>query len=67
VRKMTGYTSISIILWNSIILFSAFKVQKNWREILEMLQVYNKIVLAVVILIVIVWLIKILKGKFVKS
>jgi membrane protein DedA with SNARE-associated domain len=67
VRKMTGYTSISIILWNSIILFSAFKVQKNWREILDMLQVYNKVVLAIVVLIVIIWLIKIFKGKFVKS
>jgi membrane protein DedA with SNARE-associated domain len=66
VQKMTGYTLISIVLWNSIILFSAFKVQKNWREILEMIQVYNKVVLAVVILIVIVWLIKIFKGKFVK-
>ena len=67
VRKMTGYTSISIVLWNGIILFSAFKVQKNWREILGMIQVYNKVVLAVVILIVIIWLIKILKGKFVKN
>jgi len=67
VQKMTGYTLISIILWNSIILFSAFKVQKNWREILGMIQVYNKVVLTVVILIVIVWLIKIFKGKFVKS
>jgi membrane protein DedA with SNARE-associated domain len=67
VQKMTGYTSISIILWNSIILFSAFKVQKNWREILGMIQVYNKVVLTVVIIIVIVWLIKIFKGKFAKS
>ena len=67
VQKMTGYTLISIILWNSIILFSAFKIQKNWREILGMIQVYNKVVLTVVILIVIVWLIKILKGKFAKS
>jgi membrane protein DedA with SNARE-associated domain len=67
VRKMTGYTLISIVLWNSIILISAFKVQKNWREILEMIQVYNKVVLTVVILIIIVWLVKIFKGKFVKS
>lgn len=67
VRKMTGYTLISIVLWNSIILFSAFKVQKNWREILEMIQVYNKVVLTGVILIVIVWLIKIFKGKFVRG
>ena len=66
-KKMTGYTLISILLWNSIVLFSAFKVQKNWREILQMIQVYNKVVLTLVILIVIVWLIKILKGKFLKN
>jgi membrane protein DedA with SNARE-associated domain len=66
-QKMTGYTSISILLWNSIILFSAFKIQKNWREILAMIQVYNKVVLTVVIIVVIVWLIKIFKGKFVKN
>jgi membrane protein DedA with SNARE-associated domain len=66
-KKMTIYTSISIILWNSIILFSAFKVQQNWRKILEVIQVYNKVVLAVVILIAILWLVKIFKGKFIKS
>lgn len=66
-KKMTVYTSISILLWNSIILFSAFKIQEKWREILGMIQVYNKVVLTVIILIVIIWLLKILKGKFVKS
>jgi len=66
-KKMTVYTSISILLWNSIILFSAFKIQEKWREILGMIQVYNKVVLTIVILIVIIWLLKILKGKFVKS
>ena len=63
-RKMTIYTSLSIILWNGIILFSAFKVQQNWRKILQMLQIYNKIVLAVLILILIVWLAKIMRDKF---
>lgn len=66
VQKMTGYTVISIVIWNSIILFAAFKVQKNWREILGMIQVYNKVVLAVVILIVIVWFLKTFKSKFAK-
>ena len=67
VKKMTGYTLISILLWNSIILFSAFKIQENWREILEIIQLYNKVVLTVVILIVIIWLIKVFKGKPVRS
>lgn len=66
-KKMTVYTSISIILWNSIILLSAFKVQQNWRKILEVIQVYNKVVLGVVILVAIFWLVKIFKGKFVKN
>jgi membrane protein DedA with SNARE-associated domain len=63
VKKMTIYTSISILLWNGIILFSAFKVQQDWREILRMIQIYNKAVLAAVILIALVWLVKVFTGK----
>jgi membrane protein DedA with SNARE-associated domain len=62
-RKMIIYTSISIVLWNGIIVFSAFKVQQNWREILDMIQIYNKIVLAIVVLVGIVWLLKALGRK----
>lgn len=62
-KKMTVYTSISIVLWNGVILFSAFKVQQNWREILRMIQIYNKIVLALVILFVIGWLARIFTSK----
>jgi membrane protein DedA with SNARE-associated domain len=60
-RKMILYTSISIVLWNGIIVFSAFKVQQNWREILQMIQIYNKVVLAIVVLVGIAWLVKILR------
>jgi membrane protein DedA with SNARE-associated domain len=66
-RKMVVYTSISIILWNGIILLFAFKVQQNWREILQVLQIYNKVVLAAVALIVVVWLLKIVRGKSVNG
>ncbi|MGB8657944.1 MAG: DedA family protein [Candidatus Zixiibacteriota bacterium] len=66
-RKMTIYTSISVILWNGIVLFSAFKVQQNWRKILEMLQIYNKLVFAVVMLVAVLWLIKIIKSKSARS
>ena len=66
-QKMTVYTLISILLWNSIILFSAFKIQENWREILQIIQLYNKVVLTVVILIFVVWLIAVLRDKFVTS
>ncbi len=62
-KKMTIYTSISIILWNGIILFFAFKVQQNWREILRMIQIYNKVVLTIVVLIVLVWVVKVFRGK----
>jgi membrane protein DedA with SNARE-associated domain len=62
-RKMIIYTSISIVLWNGIIVFSAFKVQQNWREILGMIQIYNKVVLAVVVLVGIAWLVKVFARK----
>ncbi|NIN00800.1 MAG: hypothetical protein GTO24_22785 [candidate division Zixibacteria bacterium] len=62
-KKMTIYTSISIVLWNGIILFFAFKVQQNWREILRMIQIYNKVVLAIVVLLTVVWLVKVFAWK----
>jgi membrane protein DedA with SNARE-associated domain len=66
-KKMTIYTLISILLWNGIILFSAFKIQENWREILKMIQIYNKVVLTVVVLSCIIWFARILKGKFARN
>jgi membrane protein DedA with SNARE-associated domain len=66
-KKMTVYTSISIILWNGIILFSAFKVQQNWRKILEVIQVYNKVVLAIVVAVVMIWLVKVFRGKLIRK
>lgn len=66
-KKMTFYTSISIILWNSIILFSAFKIQQNWREILKMIQIYNKAVLTIVVVVALVWLVKVFRGKTVRK
>jgi membrane protein DedA with SNARE-associated domain len=67
IQKMTGYTFISILLWNGIILVSAFKIQENWREILQIIQLYNKVVLMVVMLIFVIWLVAIFRGKFVTS
>jgi len=66
-KKMTIYTSISIVLWNGIILLLAFKVQQNWKEILQALQIYNKIVLAAVILIAIVWLLRMFRRRSVNG
>jgi membrane protein DedA with SNARE-associated domain len=62
-KKMTIYTSISVILWNGIILFSAFKIQQNWRQILHMIQIYNRVVLALVVLVSIIWLVKTFRTK----
>ena len=66
-KKMTFYTSISIILWNGIILFSAFRVQQNWREILKIIQIYNKTVLIIVTVVALVWLVKVFRGKSTKK
>jgi len=63
-KKMIIYTSISIILWNGIILFSAFKVQQNWRRILEIMRIYNKVVLLVLILAAVIWLVKVMRDRW---
>jgi membrane protein DedA with SNARE-associated domain len=62
-KKMAIYTSISIVLWNGLILFFALKIQQNWREILKMIQIYNKVVLAIVVLLAIAWLVRVFTRK----
>ena len=66
-KKMTIYTSISILLWNGIILLFAFKVQQNWQEVLQILQIYNKAVLAIVAVAVLIWLLRMFRGKSVNG
>ena len=62
-KKMTIYTSISILLWNGIILLLAYKVQQNWREILRILQIYNKVVLVIVAVAALIWLLRTFRGR----
>jgi membrane protein DedA with SNARE-associated domain len=66
-KKMTIYTSISIVLWNGIILLFAFKVQQNWQEVLQILQIYNKVVLVIVALAAVIWLLRTFRGKSVNG
>jgi membrane protein DedA with SNARE-associated domain len=66
-KKMTIYTSISIILWNGIILLFAFKVQQNWQEVLRVLQIYNKVVLVIVAVAAVIWLLRTFRGKSVNG
>ena len=66
-KKMTIYTSISIVLWNGIILLFAFKVQQNWQEVLQILQIYNKVVLVIVAVAVVIWLLGVFRGKSVNG
>ena len=66
-KKMTIYTSISILLWNGIILLFAFKVQQNWQEVLQILQIYNKVVLVIVAVAALIWLLRMFRGKSVNG
>lgn len=42
---MIGYSSISIILWNLLIVFSAFLIHNNWRKLYHLTKIYNWTVL----------------------
>jgi len=49
VKKMIVYISISIALWNGLLIFLAAKLQQNWQALYKTFVVYNRAVLALVI------------------
>ena len=47
---------ISCATWNAMIIYLGSTVGKNWGKIIEFLRIYNRVVLAVVLLILIFWI-----------
>jgi membrane protein DedA with SNARE-associated domain len=48
---------ISCAVWNGLLIYLGSIVGKNWSKIIELLKVYNRLVLLVIILAVLIWLI----------
>jgi len=57
--SMTIFSGISVILWNSLLIFSAYYLKSNYEMVYEVFATYNKVVFIVVALIVIFF-----AGKF---
>lgn len=56
-KIMVCYSLISIFLWNGMIVITAALLQKNWRVLYRFLMVYNRIVLTLLGIAIIVGLI----------
>lgn len=48
-------STISSILWNSILLGSGWIVHQNWQVIGKYLSIYSRIILAAIVLFILVW------------
>lgn len=55
VGKMAIYTTISTLMWNGLIVALALAFERNWEAIYDFATLYNKIVLAGVVLAFVGW------------
>lgn len=59
---------ISCAIWNGVLIYLGSIVGKNWGKIIELLKVYNRVVLLVVILAIVIWLIyRLIRKRMVKK
>jgi membrane protein DedA with SNARE-associated domain len=59
---------ISCAVWNGLLIYLGSIVGKNWSKIIDLLKVYNRVVLLVIILAMVVWLIyRLIRKKTVKK
>jgi membrane protein DedA with SNARE-associated domain len=47
---------IGCAIWNGLLIYLGSIVGKNWSKIIELLKIYNRAVLLVVILVIVIWL-----------
>jgi membrane protein DedA with SNARE-associated domain len=62
-KKMITYSLISIFLWNGLILYLAYTVQDNWRKIYDFFHLYNRVILILGVMILLLWLASLLRKK----
>jgi len=48
--RMAVLSGISVIMWNSLIILSAYFLKSNWEAVYNILMTYNRVIFAVVIL-----------------
>ena len=62
-EKMIIYSSISIALWNGLLIYFAVGLHKNWQNLYEFFVIYNRIILGLFILGLVIILAILLKKR----
>lgn len=62
-EKMIIYSSISIALWNGLLIYLAVGLHKNWQNLYEFFVIYNRIILGLFILGLVIILAILLKKR----
>ncbi len=65
--KMTIYSLISIFAWNGFIMSLGTLTHQNWQKLYKFLNLYNRFIFIVVVLIFIFWLIWIIRKRSIKN
>jgi membrane protein DedA with SNARE-associated domain len=48
--RMTILSGISVLIWNCLVILSAFYLQSNWERVYDVFTTYNKVILIVIVL-----------------
>jgi len=62
-KKMIIYSAISIALWNGLLIYFAVGLHKNWQNLYEFFVIYNRIILGLFILGLVIILAILLKKR----
>ncbi|MCX8056110.1 MAG: hypothetical protein N3F03_00685, partial [Ignavibacteria bacterium] len=66
-KRTVILSAVSAFIWNLILIFVGFYVGHNLSKISEYITTYNKIILALIVLIAVIYIIKVLIIRNVKN
>jgi len=54
-----GFSLVSISIWNFLLLFLGLKLGQNWQQVARWFRLYNGLIIAGVILVILAWYLKV--------
>ena len=50
IARMSVLSGISVLIWNSMVILSAYYLHSNWKRVYDVFTTYNKVILVVIVL-----------------
>ena len=62
--RMTILSGISVLIWNCLVILSAFYLHSHWEKVYDVFTTYNKVILIVIVLVLLLFIVRTIVRRY---